>query len=139
WSSVPQARLQGPVLIAVVGFVLLLAVTCAFGRLGMLAGSFLGLAISIAASYFAIDGIRRKTHLFEKVRALVFGGSISDWVIGAVGTLLVLGLLWLLGLLVPWIVISVIGVGIAVGLYLSLSRPAELARSEPLVKVEEML
>ena len=139
WAAVPQAKLRAPALLGVLGGGLLLTVVFALMGRGWLAAGFLGLGVMTILSYFAIDGIGRKTHLFDKAREWVLGGTIGDWAMAAAGGLLTVALLWAFGMLVPWLAFTVLAVGIAFGLYFGLSRKAELARDEPLAKVEEML
>jgi eukaryotic-like serine/threonine-protein kinase len=107
---------------------LLAAVVLTFlGRLGWAFG-LAGMVLQSAAVYFVLNGTARRTQLFRRVRQLVAGFSIGDWLVIA-GCVILFGiLLWMLKLFWIWIGFGAIGTGLAIALRAAFDRPLEAER-----------
>jgi hypothetical protein len=106
----------------------------AAGVAGMpaLAGGFLGLLLMAPLAYFVTHGVLTGNVVFARVRALVFGMGIFDWLTVVGGGLLFVSTLFLFGLLWSWIGFAVAAVGLAAGLWYVADRAAEKGQKEPL-------
>lgn len=96
------------------------------------AGGFLGLLLVTPEAYFVIHGIYSKSAVFTKVRQLVLGSRIADWLMWAGGALLFLLSLWIFGILWHFLGFAILGVGLAFALWFLTDRAQDAAREEPL-------
>ena len=78
--------------------------------------AFLSLGVLTALADFAVVGFRRKTALLQKAAALVLSSSVSEWLTGLAGAVLLIGLLLILKLFWIWVALLLAAVGIAFGL-----------------------
>lgn len=104
-----------------------------------LAAAVVGLTLLTSLFGFILHGQFHKTHLYLKVRELVLGGAPGDWLVAIVGLGLFVTVLVMLHWLWVWVALSVMAVGLAVGLHSTLDRPIALARDVPLDRIEAML
>lgn len=121
--------------VAGLGFVavcLLGIVGCGLAGAYPWAGGFLGLLLATPVAYFVIHGIYSKSAVFTKVRQLVLGSRIADWLMWAGGALLFLLSLWIFGILWHFLGFAILGVGLAFALWFLTDRAQDAAREEPL-------
>ncbi len=139
YYSAPGIKLRrytriGFVALAVLGFIASVVLQSYF-----LAAAFLGLLVLTPLFSFVINGIATKDFLFRRVRSVFFGMTLKGWAITAIGTLLGLGVLYTLGLLGPWIVVSVLAFALALGYQLVVQSKLREQRRKPIRNVQDML
>ncbi len=118
---------------------LLAAVVLTFlGRLGWAFG-LAGMVLQSAAVYFVLNGLARRTHLFRRVRQLVAGFSVGDWLVIAGGVALFAILLWMLKLFWIWVGFGVIGAGLAIALRTAFDRPLDAVRRAARTECDRLL
>ncbi len=118
---------------------LLAAVVLTFlGRLGWAFG-LAGMVLQASAVYFVLNGTARRTQLFRRVRQLVVGFSVGDWLVIAGCLILFAILLWMLKLFWVWIGFGVIAAGLAIALRYAFDRPLEAERRSVRVDCERLL
>jgi serine/threonine protein kinase len=103
------------------------------------AGGVLGLGFLTAAAYFVVHGIAQRGHLFLKVRDLMLSSSWIELARAAGGLLLLLAVLWLFGLLWPWLAAALLAVGLAVAFHYAVDRRIAAQRAPAIEKVERDL
>ncbi|MBL8866651.1 MAG: serine/threonine protein kinase [Gemmataceae bacterium] len=118
---------------------LLAAVVLTFlGRLGWAFG-LAGMVLQSAAVYFVLNGLARRTHLFRRVRQLIAGFSIGDWLV-CFGCVALFGiLLWMLKLFWIWVGFGVIGAGLAIAFRTAFDRPLDAVRRSALTECDRLL
>lgn len=107
-------------------------VAAAFAGLPTLAGGLLGLMLMTPVAYFVIHGLFTGSVVFTRVRALVFGMRIVDWVFCVGGAILFLVTLWLFGLLWSWLGFAILAVGLGFALWFLTDRAQDIAQETPL-------
>lgn len=118
---------------------LLAAVVLTFlGKLGWAFG-LAGMVLQASAVYFVLNGTARRTQLFRRVRQLVVGFSIGDWLVIAGCLVLFAILLWMLKLFWIWIGFGVIAAGLAIALRYAFDRPLEAERRSVRIECERLL
>ncbi len=103
------------------------------------AGGILGLELMTAAAYFVIHGSARRDYLFLKVRDLAFSLGWRELARIAAFALLFLLILYLFGMLVPWLLAAIIAVGAALAMHYTVDRMLATQRAAALEKVEHLL
>jgi serine/threonine protein kinase len=96
------------------------------------AGGFLGLLLTTPVAYFIVSGIYSQSILFAKVRQLVLGARIIDWVQWTFGALLFILALWIFGILWHFLGFAMLGIGLAFVLWFVTDRAQDASREEPL-------
>jgi serine/threonine protein kinase len=96
------------------------------------AGGFLGLLLATPVVSFVVSGLYSRSHLFAKVRQLVFGSRVADWLTWVGGGILLLLALWVFGILWHFLGFALLGVGLAFVLWFLTDRAQDAAREEPL-------
>jgi hypothetical protein len=116
-------------------------VVCALPMVGRpgLAGGLVGFALLTALSYIVVQGITQKTHLFRKLRQLVFGASITDWLIWAAALAILCVVLWMFNLHLWWAGFAIAGVLLACGFHFTIDLMMNKERQRPIQQVEAML
>jgi len=97
-----------------------------------IAGGFLGLLVMTPLAYFTIHGVMSGGVVFPRVRALVFGMRIFDWLMWVGGGVLFLATLYLFGLLWSWLGFAVLAVGLGFLLWFLTDRAQEKAQEASL-------
>lgn len=139
YNELPLAVLRSRLLTGFLSVAALAAVLLAFfGRIEWAFG-IAGMIFQGAAVYFVLNGLGRKTYLFQRVRQFVFGLSFGDYLVSAAGLGLFALLLWMLGLFWMWVGFGIVGAGIAFALRYGLDRTIDERRREPVEKCERLL
>src|SRR5581483_7301363 len=102
------------------------------------AGGVLGLSVLTPMAYFVISGITQKTYLFLKVRELVFGSQIKDWLVWSAAGGFILLVLWLLGLLGTWLAFCIAAVILAFGFHIVADAALARQRQSPIADAEQL-
>jgi len=130
FRTVPAAAARQRAVNGFVSISLLAAVLLAFfGRLPFAVG-LASMVVQAAAAYFVLNGVRRKTYLFTRVRRFAGGMSGGDWIVAAGAVGLFVAFLWLSGLLWLWTGFGLLGTAAAVALWLLWDRPLEHERGD---------
>ena len=144
FNNAPLTRLRSLIPLAFVAgwlglFVLLFLMGLALSWAWWLAGV-VGAAGALAiASYFVVGGLHDRTYLFDRVRAYLWSLRWTDGLTALASTLVALPILWLFGWLTPFIVGSVLGVGLGVAYFYAVDKPLAASRREPLAQMEALL
>lgn len=137
FNGVPLARLRPRLMQALSGF-LLLAALVALPFSWSWAGALLGLLVLTPLAHRVVRGVLARDYLFGKVRAVVFGSRITDWLTwlaaGAVGV----AVLYFLDLLWVWLAVAVVAALLAAGYFWFVDRQLAKSRREPLEKAEQL-
>jgi eukaryotic-like serine/threonine-protein kinase len=130
---------------AIAGFFVLMPVLIALSLMVWkadamgVAGGLLGLLIMTPIAEFVFDGLLNKAYLFRRVRSVFFGMTLRGWATTFLSVALTLGVLWALGLVLPWLGFAVVAVGLAVAYQKFVARPLRAERSEAIRNMQEML
>lgn len=122
---------------AVVAFSVLLMLLGLFIPYGF--GFGIALAVLTPIFYFVLSGALGKTFLFYKAREVFLSASIGDWLLRALGLLVLVALLWVFGWLGVWIGAAVCAAGIAAAVYFGIERPLAMKREAAIGPVDELL
>ena len=114
------------------GACLLGVVGAAVGGMPALAGGLLGLLVMAPLAYSVTHGTTTGSVVFTKVRALVFGMRLFDWLTWVGGAALFVVTLYLFGMLWAWLGFAVLAAGLGVGFWFLTDRAAAKAQAEPL-------
>ncbi|QEL17989.1 serine/threonine-protein kinase [Limnoglobus roseus] len=98
-----------------------------------------GMVLQAASVYFVVNGVARRTYLFRRVRQLVLGCSVGDWLVFGGGVVLCVIFLWMLKLFWIWTGFGLIGVALAFALRYGLDRAVEAERNPILDECELIL
>jgi len=98
-----------------------------------------GLGVQTAVVYFVIDGIARKSYLFQRTKQFLSGLPWEDWFVGLSALALFLLLLGMLNILWVWGGFGLIGIGFAIALRFTLDRVIDRRRAGPLKACEKMI
>lgn len=137
------ARLRPKLIMAFYALCGLLAVLLAYTADGIvmktnLAGGMVGLALLTTIVYQVTVGVMRGTFLFRKIRQLVFGAGIVDWLLWTVGLAVFVFVIYSFNLWLPWLFAAVLAVMLAQGFYWAIDHTAARQR-EPSLKHAEHL
>ncbi len=125
-----------PVIVAAcLGFAVLSLVSA---RL-LASSEFFSLAVFIALADFVLQGVMRKTPLFQRVQALVFESLLSEWLTVLVALALLVGLLMVLKLFWIWVALALAAAGVAVGLHAALDGRLDAERRRPLEQAQGLV
>jgi hypothetical protein len=102
-------------------------------------GAYAGLAVLTVLSYVVITGITRRNIVFLKLRQLVFGARIIDWLKFIMVAAVVGLLLYVFNLLPVWIGVSIVACGLAAGFHFGLELLRDRQRKTQVDQIEEML
>ncbi len=139
FNGSPKAALRKMAIMAYFAACGIGVVGCAALGSPWFAGGLLGLMVLTFLSYIVITGITQKTFLFRKLRGLVFGSKISDWLlwtvalVGAVVVLSVFGQFWL------WVGFAVAAVAVALGFHVVIDRMVAGERKVSIDQTEALL
>jgi serine/threonine protein kinase len=135
----PSILLRTRVLTGFLTSCLLAAVVLTFlGRLGWAFG-LAGMVLQAAAVYFVVNGLARRTYLFVRVRHLVAGFTVGDWLVFGGCVVLFAILLWMLKLFWIWTGFGLIGTALAFALRYGLDRSVEQERGGVVTACERLL
>jgi hypothetical protein len=102
-------------------------------------GGMIGLAVLTTVAYLVTAGVLQKQYLFLKMRQLVFGAGVLDWLTWIGGVAVFGVLVYAFGLWVPWLVAAVGGVIIAQAFYWTFDVAAAKAREHSLQQAEGLI
>ncbi|HEX8199610.1 MAG TPA: serine/threonine-protein kinase [Isosphaeraceae bacterium] len=139
FRAAPLARLRVRILMGFFGSCALLAVLGLLARRPLLAGGFVGFGALAALAYLVVDGIARAGYLFGKVRALVFGGGLADWLTLLAVLVLLAVLLVASGLLGVFLACAGAAALLAVGVHILVDRRLDAQRRAPVERVAGLL
>jgi len=105
----------------------------------ILAGGFLSLGLMTSLAYFLISGFTAKSHLFSKVRELLFGNALVDWLMILASMILGFTFLVIMDLVWAWVAFGMVAVLSAVGIHVALDRKVKEERHPVVYRTEEML
>jgi serine/threonine protein kinase len=139
FNYAPTALVRAKLLTGFFSACLLAAVVLTFvGRLGWAFG-LAGLIVQATLVYFPLNGAARKTYLFRRVRQLVAGSSVGDWLVAFAMLVLFAILLWMLKLFWMWVGFGMIGAALACALRFGLDRTIEAERHTAIAGCERLL
>lgn len=139
FNLAPAALLRARLLTGFISACLLAAVVLTFvGRLGWAFG-LAGLIVQAAVVYFPLNGSARKTYLFRRVRQVVVGMAVGDWLVTIAMLVLFAILLWMLKLFWMWVGFGLIGMALAVALRFALDRNVDAERRRAVAGCERLL
>lgn len=103
------------------------------------AAYFVGFAVLTGLAYQTLIGVTMRTHIFVKVRQLIFGANPLDWVTWGLVAAMLFMLLVMLNWLGPWIAAAIVAVLMAMGLHFTIDVLVRREREAPLSQTEDML
>lgn len=130
YRTVPVAVSRQRAVNAVASGSALAAVVLAFFGHFAFAVGLAALLVQAVLAYFVLNGVRRRTYLFLRVRQFAAGMSGGDWVVAAGAVGLFVAFLWVSNVLWVWCGFGLLGTAAAVALWLIWDRPLDAARSE---------
>ncbi len=111
----------------------------AMGQL-LFAGGVLGLFVLTPLINFIMDGLKRKTFLFRRVRAVFFGMTLKGWAWTFSLSALTLGMLWLFRAVgIYWLGAAVVAFLFSLLYQRFVMKPLLAQRAGPLERIEQML
>lgn len=138
FQSAPTAVLRDRVVSALLSSCSLLAVLLMFfGRLDWAFG-IAGMILHACGLYFVLNGVARKTALFNRVNQFLIGLSVWDWGGALLGVGLFTVLIWSLGLLWIWLGFGLLGFGLAIALRYGFDRAIDEERYIPVAKCQRL-
>lgn len=102
-------------------------------------GAFVGLGVLTTLSYLVTAGLFAKTYLFKKLRQLVFGASIGDWLLWGTALIVVCMSLYAFDQHWGWIGTAVLSVMLACAFHFGVDGMLAKNRAVPVLQVEQML
>ena len=139
FNNAPTARLRRRIRWGASAGLAALAALAALARQPILVGGLVGLGVMTALAYFVVNGVRRPSFLFDKVRAFLLGGSLVDWLVAVAVLGLSVTLLYVFHLFWGWVFFGIVAALAAMGLHLKVDQPLDAERAEPLEKTRAML
>ena len=139
FNAAPFARVRFNMLLA---FGVLTLLSLAIGLLTLspwLAGGAIAFAVVATLSYQLVLGVRQRTVVFAKVRQLIFGASILDWLTWLVGIAVAFALLYLFGQLNVWLGVAIVAIVVGVGFHSVVDHVVAVQREEPLAEVDKLI
>lgn len=138
FNGATAGKLRSKVVPAYYAACALLTVACAFFSVKLAAG-FLILGAATALFSFLVRGMTQKTYLFNKTREYVLDSDRADWLMWGVGFLIFVALMYMTGLLIWWLVFTILAGAVAAAFRVVFDRPLERQRQEPLENAEKLL
>src|SRR5262249_25394542 len=117
----------------------LLGLLCLVLRWYLPAAGFANLALLTPPAYLAVRGAARRTYLFRKAHEFAAGVRLTDYLILLAEAAVFLGVLVLVGLLVPWLVCGAVAGFLGAGFYLLVDRQVVEQQRGSLEEVEQLL
>ncbi len=144
YNNSTWAKLRPKLILGFYGAIVLLAILMAYVGSDIawkvnLVGGVIGLGVLTTIIYQVTLGVMRGTHLFRKMRQLVFGAGIIDWLLWIIG-LSVLGyVIYSFGLSLPWICAAVLAVMLSQAFYWTIDALAAKDRETYLRQTEHLI
>lgn len=135
----PSAKIRAKVVPVLLPAALVLGILLLIIGRPLTSAGLLGFGLLTALADFVIDGVKKKTFLFGKIRELAFTSPPGDWLMAFAGFALILAILVVFKLFWVAIVVGVAAVGLAFALHVTLDRKAKAERAESIASVETML
>jgi hypothetical protein len=139
FAAAPAARLRGRILAGFFAGAVLLIVGCALLHAWLPALCFATLAVLTPLCYVLVEGVAQRTYLLRKLRELVLESRRTDWLLALGGGALLLGVLYLIGLLGIFVLVCVLAAGLAVTFHLFVDHRLALERRGSVAQVEGLL
>jgi len=139
YHASPSARLRSKAVPLVLGVSFALALLFLLTLHPILASGLLSLGLLTALADFVLAGTMRRTVLFLKVRELVLGSRLSDWLTAVAALAILAVLLMVVKLFWVWVGLGLLAMGIAVAFHAAFDRRVATERNAPLDQVEAML
>lgn len=139
FNAAPAARLRTPVVLGGLALGLLIAAMLLVTGNYLAAIGFLGLIALTMLAREVVEGVTGWSPVLDRLRALLLGCRVKDWVTIGFGALAAVALAWALGLTGMIIGFAIVAVALAVGYHFGISRPLALQRDEALAELEEMI
>jgi serine/threonine protein kinase len=133
------ANLRPHVLLGFFGGCAVLAVLLLLFGFWKISAGVVGLGLMTAVAYFVIHGLTHRTYLFQKVKGVLLTSSLRDLLKVGAGLVIFLCVLWLMGVILPWLLAALLAVGLAVGFHYAVDRRIARGRATPLDKVDKLL
>lgn len=137
FNTARLARLR-PKVIQGLGGALLLAGLLAFPFSWSWAGALVGLVVLTPLAHRVFCGLLARDYLGNKVRAVMFGSRITDWLTWLAAGAAGVAVLYFLGLLWVWLAAALAAALLAGGFFWLVDRRLAAARREPLEKAEQL-
>ncbi len=139
FNASPTAKLRRLVLWGGFGLCAVMLIVFALPGKATLASAALGLGVMTSAACFILNGVTGSTYLSKKMRGLVLGSSLGEWLMGLAGLALAVGLLVILEQHWIWLACGIAGIVIALGIRFVIDRKVAAEQKPALDKVETML
>jgi hypothetical protein len=102
-------------------------------------GAFIGLAVLTTLAYQFTIGLTTRTPQFIKVRQLVFGASIGDFILWMLGIIAVCAVLVVFNQHIGWLIVAGVSVLVACAFHWTIDLALSRERQTPIEQVEGML
>ncbi len=139
YYAAPTGKLRKLAPLAIAAIAVLMVLVAAVMREGFLAGAAIGFLILTPLFSFVINGVQTKNYLFRRVRSVFFGMDLKGWALMSMWTILALAVLYIFGLLMPWIVIAVVAGGVAAAYQFLIIGKLRAERHKPIRNTQDML
>ncbi len=138
------AKLRPKLILAFYAVCMLLAVLMAYIGDGVvwktnLVGGVIGLAVLTTVAYQITIGVSKRTHLFRKLRQLVFGAGIVDWLLWTAGLAIFGFLLYSFNLWLPWVFAGALAVMLSQAFFWTVDNLASKDRETYLRQAEHLI
>lgn len=104
-----------------------------------LVGGVVGLAVLTTLAYQITLGVLQGTYLFRKVRQLVFGAGILDWLLWIAGVGIFGFVIYSFGLHWPWLLAAILAVMLSQAFYWGVDYQAARSREKYLKQAEHLI
>ena len=141
----PWTKLRPKVVLAFYVACVLLAVLLAYlyrdepVKATNLVGGTIGLMIMTTLAYHITAGLRRRTAVFLKLRQVIFGASLKDWLMWLAGFGLFGIVIYAFGLWLPWLIAGIGGVVLALGFFSAFDVAGGKAQEPALREAENVI
>jgi eukaryotic-like serine/threonine-protein kinase len=139
FQTAPMAKIRKTLLGAFFLGSLIAAVIGIFLGSWLVTGGVAALVVETLVAYFFVDGIFGKSYLFRRAREWAFGARLTDWMMGVLGLVALIAVLWLIGLLWVGLGTAAVAVVLALGFHFAIDRPLASQRRAAVMDCEHML
>ncbi len=102
-------------------------------------GGAIGLLVLTPLFYITLSGMTQGTHLFHKLRGLVFGARITDWLVWLLAIGMFVGALYMLNLHLAWLGFAIAAAALAAAFHFSIDQMVAKQRKEPIEHTEALI
>jgi eukaryotic-like serine/threonine-protein kinase len=139
FNSSPQAALRRNLIRAFFGVCAVALIATVLMDHWAVAGGIVGLAVLTFLSYIVVTGLTEKTFVFRKLRELVFGSRIVDWLKWIALLAIVTAALYFVGMLWIWLGVCLLAAILAAGFHFSIDRMVAAQRQAPVTETQQLL